>query len=156
MLYRRPPCMINHLHSKWQPIWMSQPCIFDERKIFLWSQKTPLQWYTRWTRSCSAVDNMMRCVLREIIWQVPKFHPYVHTTQVSYIPCTTWWWHEMKMLFALQALCQGAHQSPVDFLLRGQLMHRFDVSFDVELNTLLNKESSCQWLEMPGAYAISL
>ena len=46
-------------------------------------------------------------------------------------------------------LCKGIHLSPVDSPHKGPVMQSFNVSFDVSLKMLLNRQSSSQWFEMP-------
>ena len=65
---------------------------------------------------------------------------------------TDWNWswrsHELRTLSALLALCEGnlpASGSPH----KGPVTRKFDISFNVELNKLLNKHCSCQWFEFP-------
>ena len=61
-----------------------------------------------------------------------------------------WWWqgHGMEML-SLLVLCGLIHQWLMDSPHKGPVIYSFDVFFAVNLNRLLGKQSSCQWVEMP-------
>ena len=56
--------------------------------------------------------------------------------------------HDIEMLSALQALCEGNLRSSVDSLHKGPVMQSFDILFIVSQNKLLNKQLDCQWIEI--------
>ena len=63
---------------------------------------------------------------------------------------TSWWCHDIEMVYALLALCEGNPPQVAGwFPLRSTSNTSFGISFLVELNTLFNKQSSCQWSETP-------
>ena len=62
--------------------------------------------------------------------------------------CRPWWRFDMETLSALLALCGDIHRSPLGSLHKGPVMQCFDVSFNVSLNKLLNKQSRGRLIEM--------
>ena len=44
---------------------------------------------------------------------------------------------------------RGIHQSTIDLFHKASVMHSSDASFVIHLNKLLNRQSSCQWFQMP-------
>ena len=44
---------------------------------------------------------------------------------------------------------RGIHQSTIDLLHKASVMHSSDASFVIHLNKMLNRQSSCQWFQMP-------
>ena len=63
----------------------------------------------------------------------------------------------MEMISALLALCEGNPLAPQWILPpKGSVMHSFDAFFDVSLNKLSNKESSCQCFWHHDAHVSSL
>ena len=48
-----------------------------------------------------------------------------------------WWCHDMQMLSALLAFCEGNHESPVDSPHKGPVIMVFDICFSVSQSKLL-------------------
>ena len=60
----------------------------------------------------------------------------------------SWWWrHDMETSFPLLAFCGGIHRSVVDYPHIGPVMRSFDVSINVSLINMHNKQSSFQRFE---------
>ena len=63
--------------------------------------------------------------------------------------CTEVWWRHVTESFPQYWLfVWGIHPWSVDSSHKGPVMRSFDVSFDVSLNKLLNKQSRCRCIEI--------
>ena len=69
---------------------------------------------------------------------------YIHTGD----QWLAWRHHELETISILLALCEGNLPVTGGFPSQRVIMWSFDVLFDVSLNKLLNKQSSCRWSEM--------
>ena len=83
-------------------------------------------------------------------WGVVRLYimsePLIQSLQPSWKHSCTWWCHGLTMLSTWLALCEG---NPIGFPHKEPVMWSFDAYFDVSLCKLLNRQWSCQWIEMP-------
>ena len=64
--------------------------------------------------------------------------------------CCSWWRHQIETFSALLALCAGNSPVTGEFPTQRPVTRGFDISFDLRLNKLLNKQSWCWWFETPS------
>ena len=74
---------------------------------------------------------------------------YWHGTcaSVTWLPCMSWWRHQMVTFSALLAICAGNSPVPGEFPTQRPVTRSFDVFFDLRLNKQLSKQSWGWWLE---------
>ena len=87
--------------------------------------------------SCMGTDEMSYCI---VCCTVQPIYPYeIYHDDVMPWRCFPHYRHFMR----------GIHWSMVDSPHKGPVMWKFDVSFVVSLNKLLNTQPCYQWFEMP-------
>ena len=92
---------------------------------------------------------IMTLLLRnnDVILTFWRYHDVIITS------CVRWkypWWHHVTKTFSPSlALCASTPPVISGFPDKRAVMRVFDISFIISSNKLLNKQSSCQWLEVP-------
>ena len=82
------------------------------------------------------------------MWRVESMHSTGGTFPYwGLLQCRTGWCHDMEMLSALLALCDGKPLVTGGFPSQRASNISFGVFFDVSLNKLLNKQLGCQLLK---------
>ena len=147
-------CLFIHLELPWIPIIKESNqdgSLGSLLPLIHLSQKTQVR-YNRHQRKNIILDftdnplSQIWCI-SESVNQYLTFSRYWPHGEFMTWKCFLHYWPFVK----------GIHQSPVDSHYKGPVRQSFDVFFDVSLNKLLKKQSSCQWFAhammlMPGHY----
>ena len=106
-------------------------------------------------RGLSRPNHMCECsqepTLRQ--WQSNTFWQQIHLwiPEVSlpgkHHSIYSWWRHQMKIFFALLAICAGNSLFTGEFSAQRPVIRSFDVFLDLRLNELLSKQSRGWWYD---------